>query len=63
MSTTFGVEIPSSKEVEEVARRVSGEVFFINPLAELLPDKTKVIAVDNSPQGIHNIGDLKSKIK
>lgn len=67
MSTTFGVKIPSTGEVEPIARRVgigNGEVniYFTNPLAELLPDYLKVEAIDNSHQGIHTIGDIKTKI-
>lgn len=68
MSTTFAVKVPSvrgyedGEEVEvEVAFRSSG-VRWLNPLAQLLPDDTEVIAVDNSPQGIHTIGDIRKKI-
>ena len=68
MSTTFGVKIPSTGEIEPIARRVgigNGEidVYFINPLAELLPDDLQVEAIDNSHQGIYTIGDIKTKIK
>lgn len=64
MSTTFGVKIPSTGEVLPIARRNgigNGQVkiTFTNPLAELLKDKTKVIAIDNSHQGIYTIKDLK----
>ena len=68
MSTTFGIKIPSTGEVEPIARRVgigNGEVeiWFTNPLAELLPDDLKVEGIDNSNQGINTIGDIKTKIK
>ena len=68
MSTTFGVKIPSTGEIEPIARRVGiGDrkvnVYFTNPLAELLPDDTEVEAIDNSQQGIFTIGDIKEKIK
>ena len=68
MSTTFGVKIPSTGEIEPIARRVgigNGKVnvYFTNPLAELLPDDTEVEAIDNSQQGIFTIGDIKEKIK
>jgi hypothetical protein len=68
MSTTFGVKIPSTGEIEPIARRVGVgngkvEMWFINPLAELLPDDTEVEAIDNSQQGIFIIGDIKEKIK
>jgi hypothetical protein len=68
MSTTFGVKIPSTGEVVEVARRIGVEnfkvsVYFIEPLAELLPDELEVVAIDNSPQGIYTIGDIKEKMK
>jgi hypothetical protein len=68
MSTTFAVKVPSvrayedGEEVEvEVAFRSNG-VRWLDPLAQLLPDDTEVIAVDNSPQGIHTIGDIRKKI-
>jgi hypothetical protein len=59
MSTTFGVKIPSTGEVIPIARRMNGNINFTNPLAELLKDKTKVIAMNNSPQGVYTIKDLK----
>ena len=68
MSTTFAVKVPSvrgyedGEEVEvEVAFRSNG-IRWLHPLAQLLPDDTEVIAVDNSPQGIHTIGDIRKKI-
>ena len=68
MSTTFGVKIPSTGEIENIARRVGvgdGKVsmWFTNPLAELLPDDTEVVAMDNGQQGIYTIGDIKEKMK
>jgi hypothetical protein len=68
MSTTFGIKIPSTGEIEPIARRVgigNGKVsmWFTNPLAELLPDDTEVEAIDNSQQGIFTIGDIKEKIR
>ena len=68
MSTTFGVKIPSTGEIEPIARRRgigNGKVsvYFTNPLAELLPDDIEVEAMDNSPQGIFTIGDIKEKIE
>ena len=68
MSTTFGVKIPSTGETQPIARRVgigNGKVsvFFTEPLAELLPDDMEVEAMDNSPQGIFTIGDIKEKIE
>ena len=65
MSTTFGVEIKDDDgigDVVEVAFRSNG-MRFINPLAHLLPDDTPVIALDNTPQGIHTIGDIKKAIE
>jgi hypothetical protein len=67
MSTTFGVKIPSSGDIIAVARRVgkgNGEVmlFFTNELAELLPDDTELVAMDNTNQGINTIGDFKRKM-
>lgn len=69
MSTTFGIKIPSTGEIEPMARRVGigkyGKVsmWFTNPLAELLPDDTEVEAIDNSQQGIFTIGDIKANMK
>jgi hypothetical protein len=68
MSTTFGVKIPSTGETQPIARRIgigNGKVsvFFTEPLAELLPDDMEVEAMDNSPQGIFTIGDIKEKIE
>ena len=67
MSTTFGVKIPSTGEIEPIARRVgvgNGKVsiWFTNPLAELLPDDTEVVAMDNGQQGIYTIGDIKESL-
>jgi len=68
MSTTFGIRIPSTGEIEPIARRVgvgngNVSVYFTNPLAELLVDELEVEAIDNGEQGIFTIGDIKSKIK
>ena len=60
MSTTFGVEVKDN--VVEVAFRSNG-MRFINELAELLPDDTLVIPLDNTAQGIHTIGDVKEEIE
>mgnify|MGYP001273370270 FL=1 len=67
MSTTFGIKIPSTDEVRPIARRVGVgrgkvEVWFTEPLAELLNDDLEVIAMDNSNQGIHTIKDIKEHI-
>ena len=68
MSTTFGVKIPSTGKIIPIARRVgigNGKVrlTWTEPLAELLNDKTKVKAIDNSSKGIFCIGDIKDHIK
>ena len=65
MSTTFGVAIKNNNKIEdvvEVAFRSNG-MRFTNPLAQMLPDETPVIALDNSQQGVHTIGDIKEEIK
>lgn len=67
MSTTFGIKVPSlydedEIEIVQVARR-SNFVRWVNPLAQLLPDKTEVLPIDNSAQGIHTIGDIRKLIK
>ena len=60
MSTTFGVKVKDN--VVEVAFRSNG-IRFINELAELLPDDTPVIPLDNTAQGVYTIGDVKKEIK
>jgi hypothetical protein len=71
MSTTFGVK-PEYKylrhtmsveedDIIEIAFR-SRSIVFTNPLAALLPDDTEVIAMDNTPQGIYTIGDIKKEM-
>jgi hypothetical protein len=67
MSTKFGVKVPCLYEEDEfevivVARR-SNYVRWENGLAQLLPDKTKVIPMDNTAQGIYTIGDIREAIK
>ena len=67
MSTIFGVKIPSTEEIIPIARRVGVgngkvEIWFTEPLAELLPDNTEVEAMDNSPQGIYTIGCIRNHI-
>jgi|MGYP003981693953 hypothetical protein len=60
MSTTFGVKVKDN--VVEVAFRSNG-IRFINELAELLPDDTPVIPLDNTAQGVYTIGDVKKEIE
>lgn len=36
---------------------------WLNNIAPLLPDNTKVYALDNSHQGIYTIGDIKKEMK
>ena len=64
MSTTFGVRVKSETGVELV--KVAFRTFTIewtNPIAHLLENNTPVIAMDNSQQGIHTIGDIKDKME
>ena len=60
MSTTFGVK--TGENIVEVAFRSNG-MRFTNELAELLPDDTPVIPLDNTAQGVYTIGDVKKEIK
>jgi len=62
MSTTFGIRIPETNEIVEVAFRTH-YIRWTNPLAHLLPNEIEVIPIDNSAQGIHNIGDIKQSIR
>ena len=68
MSTTFGIKIPSTGVIIPIARRVgigNGKVsvYFINSLAELLNDDLEVVAINNTPQGIFTIKDIKQNNK
>ena len=69
MSTTFGVRINrkiiptmATDEIVEVSFRSNG-MRFTNELAHLLSDDTPVIALDNTPQGVYTIGDVKKEIE
>ena len=67
MSTTFGIKTSrgpvTENNIVEVAFRGNGTgVIWTNKLGKLLPDDTPVIPLDNSPQGILTIGDLKREI-
>jgi len=62
MSTTFGIHIPQTGEEIEVAFRSNG-IRWTNKIAHLLPNETKVEALDNTPQGIYTIGDIKELIR
>ena len=75
MSTTFGIprepiniELGDKDGVfyyidtdifEKVWFRSMGNSRWISDLAKLLPDETRVYALDNSQQGIFTIGDIK----
>jgi len=69
MSTTFGVTVGKpcgecgswKEEIIEVAFRSNG-IRFTNDLAQLLPNSTPVIALDNTPQGIFTIRDIRREI-
>lgn len=58
MSTTFGVKT-SNEIVEVVYRDNGGKIIWLSKLAELLPDNTRLIPIDNTAQGIYTIGDVK----
>ena len=63
MSTTFGVIIKGEDEPIKIARRSSGYMRFTNPLATILPRKTKVIAMDNYDDTINTVRDIINEIK
>lgn len=68
MSTTFGIKVPSlydagEEEIEVAFRGNNTGIYWINELAHLLSDDTKVIPLDNTAQGIYTIGDIKEEIK
>jgi len=62
MSTTFGIRIPTTGEVIEVAFRTH-YIRWENRLAHLMPDSTRVEPMDNTAQGIYTIGDIKQAIR
>lgn len=67
MSTAFAVILPDG-EMRDIARRVGrgvlgAELWFTDPMAELLSDETHVVPTDNSAQGIHTIGDIRAHIR
>ena len=49
--------------IQVVYRNNGGQFSWLSTLAILLPDDTEVIAIDNTPQGILTIGDIRKKIK
>jgi len=69
MSTTFGIIIPITKDLNqtiEVACRTINKdsktgvhIRVLNPLVLLLPDDTLLEPLNNSAQGIHTVKDLK----
>ena len=66
MSTTFGILIPTTSEVVEVAHRYGvgnnrAMITISNPLVHLLPRDTSLIPLDNSSQGISTVEDLLSQ--
>lgn len=72
MSTIYGILVEDySRGVEEYDGKYyvevafvtnSGVIYFTNPLASLLPDDVEVTALDNDPQGIYTIGDIKQEV-
>ena len=52
-------EYISREYFEKVWFRSMGNCRWLNPLAELLPDHTRVYAMDNTQQGLYTIGDIK----
>ena len=67
MSTTFGIimgEDNQEETIEIAHRRGRGfgqgvEIRWLCKMAKFLPNDTGVIALDNTPQGIETIGDIK----
>jgi len=67
MGTTFGVKIPGRDDLVEIAKRTGKGHFgvhfqWLNPLGELLDNEVKLIPLDNTAQGIHNVGQVKHHI-
>ncbi len=62
MSTTFAIKLETGLGIE-VAKRTNGNIQWIEKGASALPRETKVIALDNTPQGIYTIGDILDTIE
>lgn len=67
MSTTFGITIPGKEDLQPTPiafRSANSEagLVWMNDLAEMLPDCTLVVPLDNSAQGIYTIGDIKKEM-
>ena len=68
MKTASGIIIPDSAKEKPLIGEIIAvgkgkvEVWFTEPLAELLNDDVEVIAMDNSNQGINTIKDIKEHI-
>jgi len=62
MSTTFVIKV-KDKQVEIVRRRGIGKgevaIIWLNDLVEVLSDEIPVIPIDNTPQGVETLGDLR----
>ena len=64
MSTTFGVRLPNWEYVDVAFQgNYSRYDRWLNELAPLLPDNTKLKALDNSQQWIHTIWDFKKMLE
>lgn len=55
----FDEDIHFQFMVSVASRNNQGRIYATNDLAPLLPKELPVWAVDNSPQGIYKIGDIK----
>jgi hypothetical protein len=62
MSTTFAIKVEDN-EIEVAHRRGIGNgkvaIIWLNELVKILPNETPVIPIDNSPQGVETLGDLR----
>ena len=62
MSTTFAVEV-KDKQIEVARRRGIGHgqvaIIWLNDLVEILHDSVPVVPIDNTPQGVETLGDLR----
>lgn len=77
MSTIFGIKIKGEVELIKDAlppfhkykfievfyrANISMGNYWINPLAKMLTNNTKVYPLDNTAQGIYTIGDIKKSL-
>ena len=67
MTTSGIIPFDSEKPIVIVSRQEIGNgkvgFFWLNPLGSYLPDDFKIEPLDNTPQGIETIGNIRKYLK